>query len=158
MQKRILGRTGTGRDHFCAPRMAAVARSAPLLLAFGARAASRAPRALARAASPAGSAVSRALPLPFAARTQLLAPRARSVMAQAAQSEAMPSKDESPLATKEVEAERALRRNAAASAAFKMSAVDAKARRERMIARASPRQRVHCIARMLRGDASMLRC
>jgi len=75
-------------------------------------------------------------------------------MAQAAQSEAMPSKDESPLATKEVEAERALRRNAAASAAFKMSAVDAKARRERMIASPSPHQRLHCDARML----AMLRC
>ena len=134
--------------------MAAVARSAPLLLAFGARAASRAPRALARTAPPVGAQSSRSLPLPFAARTQLLAPRARSVMAQAAQSEAMPSKDDGPLATKEVEAENALRRNAAASAAFKMSAVDAKTRRERMC------QRIALPARALRrsdaGDASML--
>jgi hypothetical protein len=76
-------------------------------------------------------------------------------MAQAAQSEAMPSKDEGPLATKEVEAERALRRNAAASAAFKMSAVDAKARRERMLTSASRcKAMLECLAMLKRASSA----
>ena len=62
-------------------------------------------------------------------------------MAQAAQNEATPSNTESgPVATRETEAERELRRTAAASAAFKMSAVDAKARRSSSRANMRPRR------------------
>ena len=108
--------------------MAAVIRAAPLLLAFGARTASRAsashPRAFSRAA-----AWRFKLASTFAARAQLT-PRhfARPyAMAHAAQNEAMPPKN-GPVATKEDESENKLRLSAEqATAAYKMSAVDAKA-------------------------------
>jgi hypothetical protein len=108
--------------------MAAVIRAAPLLLAYGARTASRAsvshPRAFSR------SAAWRFESAIFAARAQLTpCYRVRShAMATAAQNEAMPSKN-GPVAAKE-ESERTLRLSAEqAPAAYKMSAVDAKARR-----------------------------
>ena len=109
--------------------MAAVIRAAPLLLAYGARTASRAsvshPRAFSR------SAAWRFESAIFAARAQLTPSyRVRShAMATAAQNEAMPSKN-GPVAAKEEESERTLRLSAEqATAAYKMSAVDAKARR-----------------------------
>ena len=109
--------------------MAAVTRAAPLLFALGARTASRAsashPRAFSRAAA------WRFEPATFAARAQLT-PRYRIrpyAMAHAAQNEAMPPKN-GPVATKEEESERKLLLSAErATAAYKMSAVDAKARR-----------------------------
>jgi len=109
---------------------AAVTRVAPLLLAFGARAASSSARAFSRAARPPHIA-SRALRSEpaFAARAQLPSPRARAtrhVMAQATQKEAMPAKDDqgSTLVTKEMESE--LQRSRAKEASFKLTPVDAK--------------------------------
>ena len=114
-------------DTLARRRMAAVIRAAPLLLAFGARTASRAsashPRAFSRAAA------WRFKPATFAARAKLT-PRhlARPyAMAHATQNEAMPPKN-GPVAAKEDESENKLRLSAEqATAAYKMSAVDAKA-------------------------------
>ena len=125
--------------------MAAVIRAAPLLLAFGARTASRAsasqPRALSRAAAGALRSCESAT---FAARAQLTPRyRVRYTMAQAAQNEAMPPNN-GPVASQEDESERKLRLSAEqATAAYKMSAVDAKARRI-----ASPRA-LHCCCVLL---------
>jgi hypothetical protein len=114
--------------------MAVVIRAAPLLLAFGARTASRAstshPRAFVSSARRFEAAT-------FAARAQLT-PRYRVRAYAMAQNEAMPSKN-GPVATKEDESERKLRLDAeqatAATRGYKMSAVDAKARRNAAIAR-----------------------
>ena len=109
--------------------MAAVIRAAPLLLAYGARTASRASVSHPRAAF-SRSAAWRFESAIFAARAQLTqCYRVRShAMATAAQNEATPSKN-GPVAAKEEESERTLRISAEqATAAYKMSAVDAKAR------------------------------